>query len=124
MGGVIGSGDERGSEIGGIFGDIGYGLSGVTTVDFIKVINDGFVIEFGGEGVFENDRAVVAASFEFGAKVVEGSDGESESANGFGEIVEIAEGDIGANGSDLVIGGGGGVGVDSHVKISFGWWIL
>ena len=99
-------------------------MSEVTAVDFIKVINDGFVVEFGGEGVFENDGAVVAASFEFGAKVVEGSDSECESANGFGEIVEIAEGDIGADGGDLVIGSGGMEGVDSHVKSPWLWWIL
>ena len=75
-------------------------------VGFIKVINDGFVVEFGGEGVFENDGAVVAGGDQFGAKVVEGPDGGFEGADRFGEIVEIAEGEIGADGGELIVIGG------------------
>ena len=70
------------------------------------MINDGFVVEFGGEGVFENDGAVVAGGDQFGAKVVEGPDGSGEGSDRFGEVVEIAEGDIGADGGDLIVIGG------------------
>ena len=96
----------------------------MVTVDFVEMINDGFVIEFGGEGVFEDDGAVVAASDEFGAEVVEGSDGEGEGTDGVGEIIEGEEVAVGTDGGDLVIGGGGIQSVDSHVISSFGWWIL